>query len=85
MDPDVNLQDQPTHGRRLCLFVNDFDVVFRADIKHQGADALSRLRKTRKDQTPLKEDLIVHAKDKRENGKQTFNVINTDENEKSPI
>lgn len=43
------------------------DVVKLAEIKHQAADALSRLQAIGKDRTPLREDLQMLAIDTTEN------------------
>ncbi|NJR72360.1 MAG: hypothetical protein HC782_04920 [Gammaproteobacteria bacterium] len=47
----------------------------RAGVKHQAADALSRLPKTGADTTPLEDDLPLMAVEKMDTGATTVHFI----------
>lgn len=83
----LNLTDSTSQLARCCVCLSeyDFNVVHLAGKKHEGADALSRLRTTVEDQMHLDDDLPVPAIDEQENGEQTIHVINTDKKEKIPL
>lgn len=44
---------------RLKLFEYDFNVIYRAGVKHQAVDALSRIPMTVKDHNDLDDDLSI--------------------------
>lgn len=46
---------------RLRLFEFDFDVIYRASVKHEAADTLPRLQTAGEEDTPLKDKLPLLA------------------------
>lgn len=77
------LTDSTSRLERWRFLVSEchFDVVRRAGIKHQAAEASSRLRTTGKNKTHLDNDLHVLAIDEQKNGEQTIHLINASGNE----